>query len=160
MCATQAYDPASSLSDAAIRRMQHSDLDQVYAIENVSFTCPWTRESFRRLLPRNDVDMLVAGMAAGVAGYAIVWYAADDAELGNLAVAPEWRRRGVGGHLLDAAIGQARLRGARRLFLEVRVSNAAAEALYRSRGFVPVGIRPRYYQRPVEDAQLMCFHLR
>lgn len=159
MCATQVYDPAGSPSEVAIRPMQYDDLDRVCAIENVSFTCPWTRESFRRLVPRKDADMLVAEVGASVAGYAVIWYAGDDAELGNLAVAPECRQRGIGRQLLDAAIEQARARGMRRLFLEVRVSNAVAEALYRSRGFVPVGIRPRYYQRPVEDARVMRLSL-
>ncbi|MGH7544736.1 MAG: ribosomal protein S18-alanine N-acetyltransferase, partial [Gemmatimonadota bacterium] len=91
--------------------------------------------------------------------YAVLWYAADEAELGNLAVSPTDRRRGLGARLLDGTIECARARGARRLFLEVRRSNVAAERLYRSRDFQAVGVRPRYYHRPVEDALVLRLDL-
>jgi ribosomal-protein-alanine N-acetyltransferase len=140
--------------------MTYADLEAVAAIERLSFSSPWSRDSFRRLIARADSDLFVAEVEGRVAGYAVVWYAADEAELGNLAVSPEWRRRGLGASLLDRAIECAHARGACRIFLEVRKSNAAAERLYRSRGFELVGVRPRYYQRPVEDAKVLCLDLR
>jgi ribosomal-protein-alanine N-acetyltransferase len=69
-------------------------------------------------------------------------------------VHPEWRRRGIGDRLLRALLADARQAHARSATLEVRVSNSAAQTLYRKYGFVPVGQRPRYY-RDGEDALLM-----
>ncbi len=89
----------------------------------------------------------------------MVWYVAGEAELGNLAVARGWRRRGVGRRMLDWALARARERGARRIFLEVRLSNRAAQALYERRGFVQVGLRRRYYRAPTEDARVLCLDL-
>lgn len=160
MSATRVHEPDTTPpAELVIRRMAYADLDEVAAIERRSFSCPWTRDSFRRLIERADADLLVADVGGRVAGYAVVWYSADEAELGNLAVDVDHRRRGIGGRLLDAALGQARRRGAGRIFLEVRVSNQEAEALYRSRGFVLAGMRPRYYRRPVEDAKVMLRNL-
>jgi ribosomal-protein-alanine N-acetyltransferase len=161
MCATRArdLDVPRPREDAVLRPMAPGDLDAVEAIERATFSCPWSRESFRRLVGRPDADTWVAERDGRVLGYAVVWYVDDEGELGNLAVAPDARGRGLGGRLLDAAIARARARGARRLFLEVRVRNARAQALYRSRGFVPIGVRPRYYRRPTEDAIVMCLEL-
>ena len=89
-----------------------------------------------------------------VLGYIVLAHVVDEAEIANLAVAPEWRGRGVGALLVDDAVAAAMEGGARVLYLEVRESNAAAQALYRSRGFVVVGRRHRYYRNPVEDALL------
>lgn len=78
-------------------------------------------------------------------GFALVRRILDEAELMLVAVVPEARGRGLGRRLLDAAMTGARLRGARKLFLEVRDGNIAAAALYRSAGFVEVGRRKDYY---------------
>jgi ribosomal-protein-alanine N-acetyltransferase len=94
-----------------------------------------------------------------VVGYAVVWYVADESELGNLAVAAEWRRRGLGRWLLDWALSMAAERGAARIFLEVRDSNQSAQDLYARRGFVQVGLRRRYYRHPSEDARVLCLNL-
>lgn len=160
MCATRVHEfGARPPGESAIRRMTHADLDAVAAIERLSFSSPWSRESFRRLIARPDTDLFIAEVEGRVAAYAVLWYAADEAELGNLAVTPARRRCGLGACLLDRAIECARARGARRLFLEVRRSNAAADRLYRSRGFETVGVRPRYYRRPVEDAIVLRLDL-
>ncbi len=100
---------------------------------------------------------LVAGDEDGVMGALVASCPVpDEAEILTLAVAPEHRRRGVGGALL-----QAFLRGRRgRVFLEVRPSNAAARRLYQRFGFTPAGRRASYYQSPSEDAivlQFVCF---
>ena len=84
---------------------------------------------------------------------------ATEGELGNIAVAPAWRRRGIGRWLLDWALEKAYERGAVRIFLEVRASNRLAQELYESRGFLQVGLRRRYYRAPTEDARVMCLDL-
>lgn len=142
-----------------VREMTGSDLDSVIEIERASFSTPWSPASFRALLDRVDASLWIATLDAVIVGYAIVWYVADEAELGNLAVAPAWRGRGLGRHLLDWALEKSRLRGTARIFLEVRVSNQIALELYERRGFVQVGLRRRYYLAPVEDARVMCLNL-
>jgi [ribosomal protein S18]-alanine N-acetyltransferase len=85
-------------------------------------------------------------------GFALVWRAADEVHVIDLAVAPEARRAGVGRALLDAVIGDARAGDARLLLLEVRAGNAPALALYRSAGFFEHGVRRAYYSDNGEDA--------
>ncbi len=101
----------------------------------------------------------MAEVNGGVRAYAVVWYVAREAELGNLAVAGSWRRLGLGRRLLDWALEKAQERGAERIFLEVRYSNTEAQRLYERRGFMQVGVRRRYYRAPAEDARVMCLEL-
>ena len=93
---------------------------------------------------------LVAAAGETVLGYANFLHVLDEGDIGNVAVAPEFRRQGVAAALLDLAF----------LTLEVRVSNAPAIALYRKHGFQTVGQRRNYYQKPDEDALLMTWFRR
>jgi len=90
-----------------------------------------------------------------IAGFAGIWVLADEGHLTAIIVRKEYRRRGLGELLLTAALEKARERGARTLTLEVRVSNTAAQSLYRKYGFREVGRRPKYYTDNREDALLM-----
>ena len=150
---------AERLPAPEIRPMRQDDLDVVMEIEQASFSTPWSRGSFQNLLGRTDADLWVAVSDECVVGYAVIWYVATEGELGNIAVAPAWRRRGVGRWLLDWALEKAYERGAVRIFLEVRASNRLAQELYESRGFTQVGLRRRYYRAPTEDARVMCLDL-
>ena len=144
------------MEDVKVRRMEMHDLGRVMEIEHQSYTMPWTDATFRGLLRRADADLFVAETAEGaLAGYAVAWSVLDQGELGNVAVAPEWRHRGIAHHLLDAVIRRANERGVKELFLEVRVSNSTARQLYLSYGFRDVGRRRNYYMEPVEDALVM-----
>lgn len=142
-----------------IREMRESDLDRVMRIERDSFSTPWSPSSFRSLLSRRDAGLWVAEAEGEVVGYAVIWYVMGEAELGNVAVAREWRRRGIGGRLLRWAVERSHARGTRRLYLEVRESNRGAQELYERHGFVQIGLRRRYYRSPVEDAKVMCLDL-
>jgi ribosomal-protein-alanine N-acetyltransferase len=82
----------------------------------------------------------------------VAWFAADEGEIANLAVAPSGWGSGTGRRLLNAALAEALARGAAAVYLEVRDSNDRARRLYHSSGFEEVGRRRRYYRRPVEDA--------
>ena len=136
----------------------------MHQIERAAFTDPWSYQSFIELLTNPRVLFAVAERgrhaadaadAAEVIGYVVAWFVVDEAEVANVAVAPEVRGQGVGARLLDEALSAARVHGAASVYLEVRDSNAAARALYASRGFVQIGRRRRYYRRPVEDALVM-----
>lgn len=135
--------------------MRPPDLPAVMLIERRSFTAPWEETTFHALMRRPSAALLVAEAEGRLVGYAVLWFAADEGELGDLAVHPEARRRGVGREIVRACLEEARRRGARSLFLEVRSSNLAARGLYEGMGFRTVGLRKAYYASPVEDAVVM-----
>ncbi|HZD04918.1 MAG TPA: ribosomal protein S18-alanine N-acetyltransferase, partial [Longimicrobiales bacterium] len=95
----------------------------------------------------------------GVVGYAVLWWVQAHGELANLAVRREHRGRGFGSRLLDRVLERARELGIRNLYLEVRVSNERAVGLYERRGFLEIGRRRDYYQRPREDARVLLKRL-
>jgi ribosomal-protein-alanine N-acetyltransferase len=123
----------------------------VHAIEQAAFSDPWSARDFQECVA-SDVVFLVATTPEGVAGYVVAQDAADEGEILNLAVAPARHRGGIGRALVARVLATLAGRGAVRVFLEVRESNAAARALYAALGFQEVGRRSRYYRRPVEDA--------
>jgi ribosomal-protein-alanine N-acetyltransferase len=84
-----------------------------------------------------------------------VWLIFDELHINNLAVLPEWRRRGVASALLRHVLAEGAAGGATRATLEVRASNVPAIALYEGFGFVTRGRRPRYYTNPAEDALIL-----
>ena len=142
-----------------IRRMRAPDLPRVMQIELSTFSMPWSESTFRGLLRRSDSDLFVAELRGAVAGYSVFWAVTDQGELGNVAVAEEYRGRGIGRTLLDAVLERAAERSVHEIFLEVRRSNDGAQNLYRRLGFTQVGQRKNYYQEPAEDAIVMRLEL-
>ena len=142
---------------ALLRPAMEGDLSEVAKIENSSFADPWSEESFRRLLGVAPAIFLVALFPPdnAVAGYIVAFSVAEDGELLNVAVDRRFRGKGLAGQMVDAVLIELGARGVRSAFLEVRESNAAARALYGSRGFVEIGRRSKYYRRPVEDALVL-----
>jgi ribosomal-protein-alanine N-acetyltransferase len=140
-----------------VRQARRDDVDEVAAIERVVFSDPWSASSFRVLFGNPVVHFAVAEDPVGgrIVGYVVAWVVADEAEIANLAVAADARGAGVGARLLDDALQAAARRRCHVVFLEVRESNAAAQALYASRGFEIAGRRAKYYRRPVEDALIL-----
>jgi ribosomal-protein-alanine N-acetyltransferase len=140
-----------------VRQARPSDVDDVAAIERRAFSDPWSASSFRALFGNPVVDFAVAEdtITGRLLGYVVAWIVVDEAEIANLAVAEGMRRGGIGTRLLDHALEAAAKRKARVVFLEVRESNAAAQALYLSRQFAVAGRRAKYYRKPVEDALVL-----
>jgi len=130
-----------------------ADAEALARLERRCFSDPWSTASFREALRSEWTVALVAEDAGGsVAGYLIGREIAGTAEILNVAVRPEDRRRGLGRTLLLAGLEALAERGAGEVFLEVRESNHSAQALYREQGFEVVGHRARYYRRPEEGA--------
>lgn len=151
----------SSGTPFLVRPAGLEDVEDVAAIEVVAFSNPWNAQTFRSLIRRNRAQILVAeGDSGEILGYAVAWWVQDQAELANLAVKEEHRGRGIGSALLDRVLEDLGERGVDSLFLEVRVSNDGALALYRSRGFVQVALRKDYYRSPREDARILLKELR
>lgn len=137
----------------AIRAATPADLEAIVAIERAVFTDPWAPASFASEFGESCTWFRVACDADGaVRGFALSRFVADQGELMNIAVAPAWRGRGDGGRLVDDAVAAATAAGCEAMWLEVRASNAGAQALYAARGFALVGKRRGYYRKPVEDA--------
>ena len=132
-----------------------ADAAALVAIERRCFGDPWSEAAFREALSSEWSFGLVAEGARGLAGYLIGREAAGSGEILNLAVAPEFRRKGIGGALLEEGLAAFRRRGAIEVFLEVRESNRTALALYLARGFRAVGQRAAYYRNPREDALVL-----
>ena len=127
-----------------LERMAESDLDEVSALESAVYSHPWTRANFSDSL-HAGYDCFTYRVGSALAGYLVLLLAADEAHLLNLSVAADWQRRGHGTALLGETIELARHRGAKRLFLEVRTSNAAAHGLYTRFGFRQLAVRRDYY---------------
>jgi ribosomal-protein-alanine N-acetyltransferase len=134
-------------AEPQIRLASGADIDLLAELYGQAFGEPYTRPAVETLLAAPGAWALVATCGDAPCGFIIARVAADEAEILSLGVAPPARRAGVARALLDAAIACARLANARELFLEVGDDNPAAQALYRSAGFVPVGRRADYYKR-------------
>jgi len=142
-----------------IRPMRPSDIDQVMAIERVSFSSPWSAGFFLEEIGVAYSKSLLAEFQDRVIGYLVFWQMPVDVDIHNLAVHPDYRRRGIGRILLSTMIHGARERGFKRVTLEVRKSNSVAQQLYRSLGFELNGVRKGYYSKDREDALLMVLEL-
>src|SRR5882724_6438574 len=157
----------SSISSLSIARMTEHDLLEVVQIEELSGISVWGWDAYHKELQSPvDVIMLVARTASSnqthgpaVAGFIVSRLVAGELHINNVAVRPEFRRRGIAALLLSAALRLGRSTGARLAFLEVREGNAAAQGLYSGCGFQVTGRRRRYYNQPVEDALLMSLLL-
>jgi ribosomal-protein-alanine N-acetyltransferase len=139
------------------RTMAPDDLDEVMAIECLSYLTPWSRSAFEREVADNmTAEYIVAEASSGsVCGYAGMWILMDEGHITNIAVHPDYRRHGIGTSLLCEMARRALRRGAQKLTLEVRPSNAGAQNLYAGLGFVARGRRKRYYSDTGEDAIIM-----
>jgi len=139
------------------RPMEERDLPQVMKIERESFSMPWSEESMRKELNENAqiARYMVACLGDRVVGYAGYWQTFDEANITNVAVDADFRHQGIGGGMLDALESEFPQRGIMYATLEVRVSNMPARSLYLKKGFVEAGIRPKFYEKPQEDACIM-----
>jgi ribosomal-protein-alanine N-acetyltransferase len=143
-----------------IEPMRRRHLADVLAIEQVSYPKPWSRNVFHselELARGSERHYIVARTGAAVIGYAGLMFVVGDAHVTNIAVVADRQRSGVATRLLAALAWEAINRGCEAMTLEVRVSNTGAQALYRGFGFVPAGVRQRYYEN-TEDAIVMWCH--
>ncbi len=138
-----------------IRRADSADVSAIAAVEHGAFSDPWTLAGIREMVEASGNRAFVAEVSGEVVGYVLARAVRSEGEILNLAVLPPFRRRGLGGELLDAGLAWLEGDGAKEVYLEVRESNDSALALYRARGFRPVGMRTDYYRNPSEDALVL-----
>ncbi|MCD8501599.1 MAG: ribosomal protein S18-alanine N-acetyltransferase [Bacillaceae bacterium] len=139
-----------------IRPMVLTDIVEVVVIEKTSFTSPWTKRAFIEELTKNNyANYTVLEHDGDIIGYCGIWVVIDDAQITTIAIKKEYRGQGLGEQLLLHSIDRARLLGATRVSLEVRVTNTVAQKLYKRLGFKKGGIRKNYYADNQEDALVM-----
>ena len=143
-----------------IRKARSEDASVLWETESLSFPDPWNEADFGKLLSTPGVEGWICWAGTRLSGYVIVRSAGEEAEILNLAVAPEFRRRRVALRLLGRGLETLLERGVREVFLEVRRSNGAARALYHRLGFALAGVRRGYYRKPLEDAMVLRRRLR
>lgn len=134
-------------------------LNQLEAIENRCFPLdPWSRSALADSCFNSGVTVVLAidSQMTKIVGYAVAYLTCGEGDIANVAVEPNMRRQGIGSALMRRLISAADKQGAEELFLEVRKSNSEAISLYDSLGFQKIGIRKKYYRKPVEDAVVMA----
>lgn len=139
------------------RFANQQDLNTIVEIENASMSSPWTLDSYKEALDSNHAFIMVADEEGVCVGFAVFYLTAPESELPDIVVSESYRGRGIGKLLLDASLRELSLRGVDTVFLEVRVSNERAQALYEKMGFEEIGRRKYFYSDPIEDA--ICMRL-
>jgi ribosomal-protein-alanine N-acetyltransferase len=142
-----------------IERARKTDLEAVWAIEQASFSHPWTRAMFQEELAKIPSTLYVLKEAPEkrVLGYSCFWSLSGELQLVNIAVHPDLRGQGLGRRLVNHLLLEAESREAEKIFLEVRPSNRAAIGLYERLGFKVLYRRPGYYTPEGEDALVMVW---
>ncbi len=137
------------------RRLREEDVPAISRLEKETFSMPWSAESFLQMIEKEDTAYFVAEEDGQILGGCGLLLIAGEGNITNVAVAATARRRGIATGLLTYLIQEGDRAGLTAYTLEVRVSNAAAIALYEKFGFVSEGIRPNFYENPREDAMIM-----
>ena len=144
--------------------MTEVDLRDVITIESLSFSTPWNEEMFKSELSLDlshnfAVKLSLNGTEDILVGYICFWLLHGEAHLLNIAVKPDYRRMGLGTHLMQFLIDFCRTKKVKTLTLDVRSSNHPAIEMYRKMGFRKEGLRPHYYADNGEDALIMGLKL-
>jgi ribosomal-protein-alanine N-acetyltransferase len=135
--------------------LAEEDLDEIMEIEELSFATPWSRYAFLHEIDFPNSVFNVIRIDGKLVGYGGLWHIVDEAHISNIAIHPNYRRKGLGRRLLTHLLKQAVERGATKATLEVRPSNMAAQRLYGSFGFEVIAVRKNYYADEGEDALIM-----
>lgn len=134
-------------------------IKQVADIEAACFELPWSKNAIAESLQSQYYSFFVAKQDEQIIGYMGIYYSAEEGNVTNVAVLQSHRRKGAADALIAQAVTDAIQHGVKEIFLEVRKSNTPAIALYEKHGFCHLGIRKNFYEKPKEDACIMCKHL-
>ncbi|HAG51513.1 MAG TPA: ribosomal-protein-alanine N-acetyltransferase [Deltaproteobacteria bacterium] len=152
-------DASAGVKNLKILPMTFASLEDVLTIERLSYLSPWSRSQFEKELQNPLSNKFIAKILHGrrevVAAFVIYWIVGEDAHILNIAVHPDFRRRGIATNLLCFTLDNLEEKRVKRVFLEVRRSNISAQRLYRCFGFREIGVREGYYGDNNEDAIVM-----
>ena len=138
-----------------IRFMEEQDIEQVYKIEVSTFSKPWSKDDFQKSIQNPDHIYMVAEESGTIVGYCGMWCIAGEGQITNVAVAKEFRGKGIARELFPSFLQQGYENNIQEFTLEVRISNQPAIGLYEKYGFKNEGIRKNFYENPTEDAIIM-----
>ena len=150
---------AESSQDLVIVPMRRAHIRKIMPIEQQVYPRPWTPQVFVEELEQARVGKrhyLVGTIGNELVGYGGLLYVENDANVTNIAVDPMWRSRGIATELLLYLAWEANRRGCEAMTLEVRHTNVAAQQLYRRFGFVPAGVRKKYYENRDDAIVMWC----
>lgn len=142
-----------------IKTMTPEDVVQVHKVEEACFSVPWSLENFERIFRYKENYYLTAWDGDAIVGFIGLMAVAGEGDITNVAVLPSHRKQGIGDRLVKSMIDLAKEKEISKIMLEVRSSNEAAIHLYEKYGFEFLCIRKNYYQKPTEDANIMCWQL-
>lgn len=137
------------------RKIEKQDAKALGELANQVFTMPWSENAFAHLAEDKDSIFIVALEDDTLIGGCGLTHIGLEGDIHNVMVTSKYRGRGIATQMMTALLEEGRKQGIEEFTLEVRVSNAAAIKVYEKMGFVSEGIRPRFYEQPVEDAMIM-----
>ena len=135
--------------------MKEEDIDSVLEVSSLSFSIPWSKDSYIQELTNPIARYLVAKIDNKVVGFVGTWIVLDESHITNIAIHPNYRKQGIGSSLLEAFLKYCKSQGCIAFTLEVRNSNKAARTLYEKYNFKQEGVRKGYYEDTKEDAIIM-----
>ena len=138
-----------------LTEMKQEHVAQVAALEKICFSDPWSENSVAYELTNKLAYWLVALEGDTVAGYIGSQTVMEETDMMNVAVHPDYRRKGIAEALVNGLVEALKEQGSHCLTLEVRASNEPAKKLYEKLGFCQIGRRPNYYRNPREDALIL-----
>lgn len=141
------------------RKGTEEDIKQIAELETRTFSDAWTEKSVRETFEQTQAFITVAEVDGKFAGYCIIYYVMDEAEIARIAISEDVRRQGIGSGLLDYTCECCREKEVTRLLLDVRKSNKGAITFYETYGFQTDGMRKNFYDLPRENAVLMSKNL-
>lgn len=145
----------TSRYELIVIKAEEKDISDIYQIGTVSFSDAWREETIRNDMKGGHSCYFIAKLAQKVIGYGCFWFIADEAQLMNIGVLPEYRRMGAAEKILKQGLEEAAERHMEVIFLEVRVSNLPAQSLYRKHNFQTVSVRQDVYELPRENGYVM-----
>lgn len=143
-----------------IVRMTEKWIPSVLLLEQACFSEPWSEAGLTEAVASPLYRYFVACLGDELLGYGGMFLAGDEANVTNIAVAQNLRKKGVGTGIVKALLREAEESGAERVYLEVRVGNEPARHLYEKCGFREVGIRKDFYRGPKEDGAVYMFEIK
>lgn len=149
------------MEKVTIRQMKLSDICDVVEIEKECFTLPWSYKSFEESLSKSYAVFLVAEVSGEdsdeykIVGYVGAYHMGDECDITNVAVSSVYRRRGIAGLLLKGIEEYGLTHDVHTITLEVRESNIKAISLYEKMQYKNIGIRKKFYEKPIENAIIM-----
>lgn len=140
-----------------IRKMEPKDCKGVFEVEQACFSVPWSFSSFQTIFDYDGNHYLVAEESGKIIGFIGLMAIGEEADITNVAVLSEYRNKGIGASLVEAILTLAKEEKITKIMLEVRSSNEPAIHLYEKYGFFFLCKRKNYYEKPKEDADIMCW---